>query len=102
MKCENPPAFSQEPEKGSRRYLPQQRLDRWQPPGDDDFDAGPVRILAVLLVQCGIVGDAVEKKGIERDSVTRGEPRVDGVELVLIIRAEIGRSAHAQQQDRQM
>ena len=71
-------------------------------PFDDDLDALGGRMHAVGLIEFRVACDAVEEERIKRSIVRLGQIRKDGGELGAVLAAEIGRRAHAGDEDRQL
>src|SRR6516162_4102777 len=79
-----------------------QRLDLRQNVRHDRVDAGGVGVQTVALQQVQVAGNAVEKERIERGAIFGGKLGIDALEGLTVVGAEIGRGAHAAQQDNNM
>src|SRR5262245_24635882 len=76
-------------------HASQEFLDLRQNSADDYVDAGRRRVQTVALVEPGVAGDAFEEERIEQRIVFRCDLRIDGLEAVGEVDAEIGDRPHA-------
>src|SRR4051794_40105069 len=85
----------------SRRLRPDTRQQSFYPrqnPGDDFCNSLAGRMQAIPDIEFWIGDDTVEEKRIENEIILRGDFRIDGVEFLHIVRAEITRSPHSTEQ----